>query len=81
MSLGVPSADDEVAMPRGSSLDCLIIGYNETPLEEYTSLLRQFGDRSNAMQGAQTVPRGGGMATRWGASRTRPGGAWPETRC
>ena len=30
------------------NLDCIVIGYNETPFDEYETLLRKYGDDSEA---------------------------------
>ncbi|HVF49517.1 MAG TPA: PhpK family radical SAM P-methyltransferase [Pyrinomonadaceae bacterium] len=32
----------------GKRLDCVVIGYNETPFEQYEEFLRQYGDESEA---------------------------------
>ena len=35
-------------MPNGQSLDCVVIGYNETPFEEYERLIQKYGEDSEA---------------------------------
>lgn len=35
-------------MSKGKHLDCVVIGYNETPFEEYECLLRKYGEGSEA---------------------------------
>ena len=33
---------------KGKQIDCVLIGYNETPFEEYEALLRGYGENSEA---------------------------------
>jgi p-methyltransferase len=35
-------------MPAASSLDCVVVGYNDPPFEVYERLLRQYGEDSEA---------------------------------
>ena len=32
----------------GKQLDCVLVGYNETPFEEYEGLLKSYGEDSEA---------------------------------
>jgi len=35
-------------MSNGAHLDCVVIGYNELPFDRYETLLRQYGEESEA---------------------------------